>query len=125
MKHTTAGLRSLGPTRAWGAVLVCPVDDDVLANTQEPVTMDPVHQARFMMNRNNASTRLEPTGPADARVGEPAPELVLITHAQGDHLSPKTMAALDPTDAVGVMPMSIAETRPRMRSWASGDGQRR
>ena len=38
-----------------------------------------------------------------------APDLILITHAHGDHLSPATLDALDTSKAIVVMPRSVAD----------------
>lgn len=74
-----------------------------------PVTLHIIHHASFVLDWNGKTIYVDPTGSGDLYKGLGAPDLILITHAHGDHLSPKTLGAIDTSKAIVVMPPSVAD----------------
>jgi L-ascorbate metabolism protein UlaG (beta-lactamase superfamily) len=82
---------------------------DVLQTADGPVALHIVHHASFVLNWNGKTIYVDPTESPDLYKGLGAPDLILITHAHGDHLSPSTLAGLDTRKATVVMPQSVAD----------------
>ena len=55
---------------------------------------------------------MDPWGSADLYEGKPAPDVILITHPHGDHLSPDTLAALDTRSTTFYVPQAVADKMP-------------
>lgn len=74
-----------------------------------PVMLYPVHHASFVMTWSGQTIYVDPVGDATLYDGVDTPDVVLLTHSHGDHLDTDTLAALDTSDAVMVMPQSVAD----------------
>lgn len=86
------------------------VHEEVALHTSNgPVGLDIVQHASFVLQWNGQTLYVDPVGPAERYAGLPAPDMILITHAHGDHLSPSTLAGLDTHKAIVVEPPSVAE----------------
>ncbi|MDN5923797.1 MAG: MBL fold metallo-hydrolase [Xanthomonadales bacterium] len=84
-------------------------DEVALPTSKGPLTLHIIHHASFVLHWNHKTIVVDPTGSGDLYQGQGAPDLILITHAHGDHFSSKTLAALDTTKATLVMPASVAD----------------
>lgn len=83
---------------------------EIALDTDEgPVMLHIVHHASFVLQWNKRTIYVDPTGDADLYKGLSAPDLILITHAHGDHLDPTALAAIDTSKATIVMPQSVAD----------------
>ena len=83
--------------------------ETALQTADGPVTLHIIHHASFVLDWNGKTIYVDPTESADLYKGLGAPDLILITHAHSDHLSPKTLDALDTSKAIVVMPQSVAD----------------
>jgi len=99
---------------------------DSYATADGPLTVRPIYHASLVLTWRGRQIYVDPTQSAARYRGLGAPDVILITHAHPDHLSPETLAALDTHHATVVMPASV-ETRIRHRygdAWvvmANGD----
>lgn len=84
-------------------------DEVALQTNAGPLALHIIHHASFVLHWNRQTIYVDPTGAGELYKGQGAPDLILITHAHGDHLSPKTLAAIDTSQATVVMPKSVAE----------------
>lgn len=98
-----------------GLLIVCTsasaknVGEAALQTQEGPVLLHIIHHASFVLQWNKRTIYVDPTGDAPVYKGLGAPNVVLITHAHGDHLDPKTLAAIDTSKATVVMPQSVAD----------------
>lgn len=83
--------------------------DTVLQTRTGPVSLHVTHHASFVLQWNKRTIYVDPTGDASLYKDLDAPDLVLITHAHGDHLAPETLAAIDTSQAIFVVPQSVAD----------------
>jgi L-ascorbate metabolism protein UlaG (beta-lactamase superfamily) len=86
-----------------------PADETVVQTSKGPVSLHIIHHASFVLHWNGKTIYVDPTGAGDVYKGLGAPDLVLITHTHGDHLSPDTLGAIDTSGATLVMPPSVAD----------------
>lgn len=73
------------------------------------LTMTPVLHATFLMEWDTLTIYVDPYGGAEGFSSFSSPDIVLITHAHGDHLDPKTLGGLDLGKATLVAPSSVIE----------------
>lgn len=98
----------------WSMPAVAALPGEVALQTPEgPVTLHVVQHASFVLQWNDRTIVVDPTGPASRYTGFGAPDLVLITHAHDDHMSPQTLAGLDLARATLVEPRSVADALGR------------
>ena len=80
----------------------------IVAN-QGDINVHPIQHGTLALSWNDRMIYVDPTGGADAFTGLNDPDIIIITHAHGDHLSPETLNALPTQNAVLVMPQSVAD----------------
>lgn len=83
--------------------------ETALQTSDGPVTLHVIHHASFVLDWNGKTIYVDPTESAGVYKGLGAPDLILITHAHGDHLSQATLDVLDTSNAIVVMPQSVAD----------------
>ncbi|MGB8635504.1 MAG: MBL fold metallo-hydrolase [Rhodanobacteraceae bacterium] len=83
--------------------------ETILQTSAGPIQLHIIHHASFVLQWNKVTIYVDPTGDAAQYQGLGAPDLILITHAHGDHLDPKILAAIDTSKATVVMPQSVAD----------------
>lgn len=83
--------------------------ETALQTISGPVTLHIVQHASFVLQWDGHTIVVDPTGPADRYTAFGAPDLILITHAHSDHMSPATLAGLDTSHATLVEPQSVAD----------------
>lgn len=109
-------MKTLLATCLFALMLVIPfgartaeTDETALQTSRGPVTLHIIHHASFVLDWNGKTIYVDPTESGDLYKGLGAPDLILITHAHGDHLSQKTLDAIDTSKAIVVMPQSVAD----------------
>ncbi|MFD2999079.1 MBL fold metallo-hydrolase [Pontibacter toksunensis] len=85
--------------------------DQVKTNKGE-LTIQPVQHGTLVLNWDNKTIYVDPTGGAEAFTGVAKPDLILITDIHGDHLSKETLDALQTEGAVMVVPQAVADQLP-------------
>jgi len=86
--------------------------DNTIATSQGPLTIHPIEHATFVMQWNDKTIAVDPIGGAAPFEAFAKPDLILITHIHGDHLSVDTVKGLAGPSTVIVGPASIAEKFP-------------
>jgi len=86
--------------------------DKTIATGQGPLTIHPVEHATFVMQWNGKTIAVDPVGGAAPFEAFGKPDLILITHIHGDHLSVDTVKGLAGPSTVIVGPASVAEKFP-------------
>jgi len=80
-----------------------------IETTKGKLDIQPITHATFVMNYNNNSFYVDPTGGQSAFTGMPKPDVILITDIHGDHCDPKTLDSIMTTNTVLVVPRAVAE----------------
>ncbi len=83
--------------------------ETVLQAIAGPIELHIIHHASFVLRWKRVTIYVDPTGDAAQYQRLGAPDLILITHAHGDHLDPKTLAGIDASKATVVMPQAVAD----------------
>ncbi|HTH83724.1 MAG TPA: MBL fold metallo-hydrolase [Mucilaginibacter sp.] len=76
------------------------------------LTIQPIVHATLVLTYNGKNIYVDPTGGADVFKGIAAPDMILITDIHGDHLDPKTIEAVNTTNATIIVPQAVADKLP-------------
>ena len=82
---------------------------DVIPTQQGDLKIYPVNHATLVLQWNGQAIYVDPVGGAKAFQGFPAPDLVLITHLHGDHLSADTLKGTVKPGTRLIAPPSVVE----------------
>lgn len=85
---------------------------DVIPATGGDVIIHPINHATFAMAWGDKVIYTDPVGGANGFDGLPRPDLILLTHAHGDHFSVETLQAVASNKTVLVAPPSVAAQLP-------------
>ncbi|OGX84134.1 MBL fold metallo-hydrolase [Hymenobacter lapidarius] len=85
---------------------------DQIATKKGPLTVQPITHGSVVFTWNGKTIYVDPYGGAAAYAGLAAPDVILITDIHGDHLDPKTLAALAVGKALMVVPQAVADKLP-------------
>ena len=85
---------------------------DVITNSGGNVIIHPINHATFAMAWSNKVIYADPVGGANRFDGLPRPDLILLTHAHGDHFSVETLQAVAGEKTLLVVPASVASLLP-------------
>lgn len=85
---------------------------DEITTNQGTLVVQPIQHGTVAFTWNSRTVYVDPTGGAEAFENINPADLILITHAHGDHMNIETLQALD-TDGVSmVVPQSVADELP-------------
>jgi L-ascorbate metabolism protein UlaG (beta-lactamase superfamily) len=76
------------------------------------LTIQPITHATLVLNYQNKNIYVDPTGGAEAFTGLGTPHVILVTDIHGDHFDKNTIAAINKSDAVLVVPQAVADSLP-------------
>lgn len=85
---------------------------DVIETDNGELTIQPIQHGTLVLSWNGNNVYIDPTGGAEAFKGIESPDVILITHAHGDHMDIETLKALDTEEATMIVPQSVAEELP-------------
>src|SRR4051812_22439660 len=85
---------------------------DVVKVEGGELTIQPITHATLVLKYNNKNIYIDPTGGADAFKGLAAPDMILVTDIHGDHMDTNTIAAINTTNAVLIVPQAVADKLP-------------
>lgn len=84
------------------------IDSDKLHD----ITIQPITHGTVVFEWNNTTVYVDPYGGASKFESLNTPDIIVITHAHGDHLNIETLKGLDTSNAIFVVPQSVAEELP-------------
>ena len=88
--------------------------NNVLDSTDGQIVIHPINHATFAMVWNERTILVDPVGGGERFSGLPTPDLILVTHIHGDHMSAETLAGVVGDTTAVIAPVSVVE--------ALGDG---
>lgn len=89
---------------------------DTFETENGDLKVHPILHGTVIFEWNDVDVYVDPWGSADLYEGKSEPELILITHPHGDHLSNETLAALNTENATFIVPQVVAEQMPEKYS---------
>lgn len=106
----------LGLALAFGVLSIASAEPNLnedigpvaLQTEKGPMRLHIIQHASFVATWNGQTLYVDPVGDPAKYADLPAPDLILITHAHHDHFKPETLAALDTSHAIIVMPKVVA-----------------
>ena len=109
-----------------GGVVSGAVADEVLTTSDGPVRFHPINHASFLLRWQERVIYVDPVGGAPRYAGLPRANLILYTHAHGDHYDPATLALVAQDQTTIIAPAVVAEKLPaawRSRALVLTNGQ--
>lgn len=88
------------------------ISPDVEKIKNKNLTIQPITHATMVLSYNGKTIYVDPTGGTEAFKGLAAPDIILITDIHGDHLDPKTIAAVNTNNATFIVPQTVADKLP-------------
>jgi L-ascorbate metabolism protein UlaG (beta-lactamase superfamily) len=88
------------------------VEDPVQETHLKDVEIVPISHATAVIKWDDTVFYTDPVGGADVFVGQPGPDIILITDIHGDHLDIETLEAIVGNETVLVVPPAVAELLP-------------
>ncbi|MEX0720426.1 MAG: MBL fold metallo-hydrolase [Balneolaceae bacterium] len=85
---------------------------DEIETAKGTLTIHPILHGSVVFEWDDKTIYIDPYGGAEAFEGVADPDLILITHPHGDHLHIETLAALNTSNAVFIVPQSVADELP-------------
>ena len=83
-----------------------------IVNDSSNLSINPISHATMVLETEDDVIYVDPVGGAEAFEGQKNPTLVLITDIHGDHLSIKTLEALDLSNSELIVPQAVADKLP-------------
>lgn len=80
------------------------------------LTVQPIQHGTLVLSRDDLTVYVDPVGGAEAFKELNNPDIILITHIHGDHLSVETLNALNTENANIIAPQSVADRLPETYS---------
>ncbi|WP_026166491.1 MBL fold metallo-hydrolase [Gracilimonas tropica] len=85
--------------------------DQIQTNNGELI-IHPILHGSVIFEWDELSVYVDPWGDVSLYAGKPEPDIILITHPHGDHLSPETLGNLDTENVTFIVPKVVAEQMP-------------
>lgn len=85
---------------------------DQIKTDKGPLTIQPIQHGTLVLSWTDEHVYVDPTGGSEAFEDIDSPDLILITHAHGDHMDVETLRALDIEGAAMIVPQSVADELP-------------
>lgn len=76
---------------------------------QDEIIFSPINHATFVIQSSETTIFVDPVGDADNYANFPAPDIILVTHIHGDHMSKETVDALKTNETIIVAPKTVIE----------------
>lgn len=109
MKTTLAALFTLVLLQANAQQRDTP---DQIKTNKGNLSIQPVQHGTLVLNWDNKTIYVDPTGGAEAFAGVARPDMILITDIHGDHLNKETLDALETEGTIMVVPQAVADQLP-------------
>lgn len=99
-------------------VLVCCKSDaqraapDNIPTALGALTVQPIQHASLVLTVKGKTIYADPAGGAANYQGIAAPDIILVTDIHGDHFDPGTLAAVETSNTVLVVPQAVADKLP-------------
>lgn len=82
-------------------------------DTVNDIKIQPIVHGTVVLEWNDITIYVDPYGGAEKFKTLKDPDIIIITHAHGDHLNVETLKGLNTKDAIFVVPLSVAEELPK------------
>lgn len=82
---------------------------DTFQTNRGTFVVHPIVHGTVVFEWNETTIYVDPYGGAERFAEFENPDLILITHAHGDHLNPETLNGLDTNEATFIVPQSVAD----------------
>jgi L-ascorbate metabolism protein UlaG (beta-lactamase superfamily) len=89
--------------------IIVTAQSDEISTADGVVKMTPIQHATLVLEWKDRTIFIDPYGGAERFKSFKKPDLILITHAHGDHFNKETLAGLDLTGAELLAPRSVAD----------------
>lgn len=77
------------------------------------ITIQPITHGTVVFEWNNITVYADPYGGAEKFKSINPPDIIIITHAHGDHLNIETLKGLNTSNTTFVVPQSVADELPK------------
>ncbi|WP_378187923.1 MBL fold metallo-hydrolase [Aquimarina sp. W85] len=86
--------------------------EDLVDENMASFKLTPISHATAVVQFEDKTIYIDPTGGKDAFKNAPLPDLILITDIHGDHMNIETLKSLDLSKAKMIVPQAVAEKLP-------------
>ncbi|SEL74816.1 L-ascorbate metabolism protein UlaG, beta-lactamase superfamily [Maribacter orientalis] len=84
----------------------------ILKMKGDEIKITPIEHATAVIEWNDITIYIDPTGGSTAFKNQKKPDLILITDIHGDHFNKETLEAIDISKATFVVPQAVADEMP-------------
>jgi len=75
----------------------------------DKISFHPISHATFVINIDTTTIYVDPVGGSEAFAGQRKPDIILITHTHGDHMSKETITVLKTNKTRIIAPKSVVD----------------
>lgn len=111
-------IRSFSLSLIYSLIFICLAnaqlnnDPDTFNTDNGELTVHPILHGSVIFEWNGQNIYVDPWGSADLYESKGTPDLILITHPHGDHLSLETLNSLNTDNATFIVPQVVADELP-------------
>ncbi len=87
-------------------------DPDRIETENGDLLVHPILHGSVIFEWNGLNVYVDPWGDGSLYESKGTPDLILITHPHGDHLSPKTLSSLQTGNTIFIVPQAVADEMP-------------